>query len=65
VVANLTVGMTINAFTNLTTPFAPQNPFAPWGVSPQAKRLRSLYLTTNLYPIPRIEIISTPLSSAR
>ena len=27
-VANLKVGMTINAFTNLTTTFAPQNPFA-------------------------------------
>ena len=36
---NLKVGKTIDAFAHLTTPFTPQNPFAPWGVSPQAKRL--------------------------
>ena len=29
--ANLKVGKTIKALTNLTTPFAPQNPFIPWG----------------------------------
>ena len=38
--ANLKVGKTIKARTNLTTPFATQNPFAPWGVSPQAERLQ-------------------------
>ena len=38
---NLKVGMTIKVLANLTTPFAPQNPFAPWGVSPQAERLHS------------------------
>ena len=30
-IANLKVGKTIKARTYLTTPFAPQNPFAPWG----------------------------------
>ena len=39
--ANLKVGKTIKARTYLTTPFAPQTPFAPWGFSPQAKRLLS------------------------
>ena len=39
--ANLKVGKTSDALANLTTPLAPQNPFAPWGVSPQAKRLLS------------------------
>ena len=37
---NLKVGKTIKALANLTTPFTPQTPFAPWGVSPQAERLR-------------------------
>ena len=40
-IANLKVGKTINVCANLTTPLTPQNPFAPWGVSPQAKRLLS------------------------
>ena len=40
-IANLKVGKTIKALANLITPFAPWNPFAPWGVSPQAKRLLS------------------------
>ena len=31
--ANLKVGKAIKALANLTTPFAPQNPFAPWGVA--------------------------------
>ena len=39
--ADLNVGKTIKALANLTTPLAPQTPFAPWGVSPQAKRLLS------------------------
>ena len=38
-IANLKVGKTFDAFTNFTTPLTPQTPFAPWGVSPQAKRL--------------------------
>ena len=29
--ANLKVGKTIKDLANLTTPFAPQNPFTPWG----------------------------------
>ena len=33
VFANLKVGKTIKALANLTTPFAPQNPFASWGVA--------------------------------
>ena len=41
---NLKVGKTSDALAHLTTPLAPQNPFAPWGVSPQAKRLLSLFL---------------------
>ena len=41
-VTNLKVGKTNKAIANLTTPIAPRNPFAPWGDSPQAKRL--LYL---------------------
>ena len=40
-IANLKVGKTIKALANLTTPLTPQNPFAPWGVSPQAERLPS------------------------
>ena len=31
--ANLKVGKTIKALANLTTPFAPKNPFASWGVA--------------------------------
>ena len=38
---NLKVGMTSDVLANLTTPFTPQTPFAPWGFSPQAKRLLS------------------------
>ena len=38
--ANLKVGKTIKARTYLTTPIAPQT---PWGVSPQAERLHSLF----------------------
>ena len=45
---NLKVGKTIQALANLTTPIAPQNPFAPWGVSPQAKRLLSSLKTAPL-----------------
>lgn len=37
--ANLKVGKTIKTPANLTTPFFPLNPFASWGVSPQALRL--------------------------
>ena len=37
--ANLKESKTIKTPANLTTPFAPLNPFAPWGVSPQASRL--------------------------
>ena len=43
-VANLKVGKTSDSLANHTTPLAPQNPFAPWGVSPQAKRLLSFSL---------------------
>ena len=39
--ANFKVGKTIKALANLITPLTPQTPFAPWGVSPQAKRLLS------------------------
>ena len=39
--ANLKVSKIINVCANLTTPLTPQNPFAPWGVSPQAERLPS------------------------
>ena len=39
VVTNLKVGKTIKALANLNTPFTPQNPSAPWGFCPQAKRL--------------------------
>ena len=39
--ANLKVSKTIKALAYLTTPFATQNPFAPWGVSPQAERLQA------------------------
>ena len=35
------MGKTSDALANLTTPLAPQTPFAPWGVSPQAERLPS------------------------
>ena len=38
---NLKVGKTFDVFTNLTTPQTPPIPFAPWGFSPQAKRLLS------------------------
>ena len=50
-IANLKVGKTIKALANLTTPLTPQNPFAPWGVSPQAERLPSnnYQLKTNNY----------------
>ena len=37
----LKVGKTCDAFAHLTTPLTPQTPFAPWGFSPQAKRLLS------------------------
>ena len=40
-IANLKVGKTTKALANLTTPQNPQNPFAPWGNSPQAERLPS------------------------
>ena len=40
-VANFKVDKTSDALANLTTPLAPQNPFAPWGFSPQAERLLS------------------------
>ena len=45
-IANLKVGKTNKAIANLTTPLAPQNPFAPWGVSPQAE---ACSLITNNY----------------
>ena len=38
---NLKVGKTAPTLANLTTPLAPQNPFVPWGFSPQAERLLS------------------------
>ena len=38
-VTDLKVSKTSDALANLTTPIAPQNPFAPWGNSPQAERL--------------------------
>ena len=47
-IANLKVGKTTKALANLTTPLTPQNPFAPWGVSPQAERLLFL-LSPRLY----------------
>ena len=55
-VANLKVGKTSDAFANLTTPIAPQNPFAPWGVSPQAERLHSptLPVISLLSAYPRV-----------
>ena len=40
-VTNLKVSKTAPTLANLTTPSAPQTPFAPWGDSPQAKRLPS------------------------
>ena len=40
-VTNLKVGKTAPTLAHLTTPLAPQTPFAPWGVSPQAERLHS------------------------
>ncbi|MBQ5829041.1 MAG: hypothetical protein IIW45_02400 [Alistipes sp.] len=46
VCANLKAGKTIKALANLTTTFTSQNPFAPWGVSPQAKRLLSLLFSS-------------------
>ena len=42
-IANLKVGKTAPTLANLTTPLTPQTPFAPWGVSPQAKCLLSLF----------------------
>ena len=39
--ANFNMGKTIKTPANLTTPFTPQNPSAPWGFSPQAERLLS------------------------
>ena len=47
-IANLKVGKTIKALANLATPFAPQNPSAPWGFSPQAKRLLCFFKTLGL-----------------
>ena len=47
---NLEVGKTSDALANLTTPKTPQTPFAPWGDSPQAKRLLPSNSQT---PIPR------------
>ena len=35
------MGKTSDALANFTTPIAPQTTFAPWGDSPQAKRLLS------------------------
>ena len=40
-VTNLKVSKTAPTLANLTTPLAPQTPFAPWGNSPQAERLPS------------------------
>ena len=45
-IANLKVGKTIKALANLTAPLTPQTPFAPWGVSPQAERLLSLFFSS-------------------
>lgn len=43
VVANLKVGKTMKALANLTTTLTPPIPLTPWGFSPQAKRLLSLF----------------------
>ena len=44
-IANLKVGKTFDVFTSLTTPFTPPTLFAPWGFSPQAKRLLCFFKT--------------------
>ena len=41
--ANLKVGKTAPTLAYLSTPLTPQTPFAPWGFSPQAKRLLSFF----------------------
>ena len=42
-VTNLTVSKTSDALANLTTPLTPLTSLTPWGFSPQAKCLLSLF----------------------
>lgn len=42
-IANIKMGKTTKALANLTTPLTPLTSLTPWGFSPQAKCLLSLF----------------------